>query len=143
MERLPQELLREIMLLQEMGAEEIARRYPSIVGRDAGGRRPEVLRRAVAYRLQELHYGVSLSEADVARLGELAGRREEHVKGAGKTPRLEGTRLVRAWKGVEHEVTLRGDGKVEYAGAVYASLSAVARRITGTRWNGRKFFGVA
>ena len=41
-----------------------------------------------------------------------------------------------------HEVSAVGDGTYEYNGAVYKSLSAVARLITGTRWNGKLFFGV-
>ena len=48
---------------------------------------------------------------------------------------IAGTRLIREWQGVEHSVTVIGDG-FEYQGRPYKSLSAVARAITGTRWNG-------
>jgi len=54
---------------------------------------------------------------------------------------LAGTRLIREWQGVEHCVTVRDDG-YEYQGRPYKSLSAVARAITGTRWNGWLFFGL-
>jgi hypothetical protein len=54
---------------------------------------------------------------------------------------IAGTRLVREWKGVEQTVTVRDDG-FEYQGRPYKSLSAVARQITGTRWNGLVFFGL-
>jgi len=46
------------------------------------------------------------------------------------------------WKGKKYEVVVLGDDKFEMSGEVYSSLSAVARAITGTRWNGKLFFGV-
>ena len=52
-----------------------------------------------------------------------------------------GTQLIREWRGVEHKVTVLADG-FEWEGRRYKSLSAVARAITGTRWNGLIFFGV-
>jgi hypothetical protein len=52
-----------------------------------------------------------------------------------------GTRLVREWNGIEHTVTVLRDG-FEFAGRKYKSLSAIARAITGTRWNGWRFFGI-
>ncbi|WP_249135352.1 DUF2924 domain-containing protein [Bradyrhizobium sp. AUGA SZCCT0222] len=54
---------------------------------------------------------------------------------------ISGTRLIRNWKGVEHQVVVR-DADFEYQGRPYKSLSAVARTITGTRWNGLVFFGL-
>ena len=45
-------------------------------------------------------------------------------------------------EGKKYEVTALGNGKFEYDGTVYQSLSAIAREITGTRWNGKLFFGV-
>ena len=54
---------------------------------------------------------------------------------------IAGTRLIREWKGVEHCVTVLDDG-YEYQGRPFKSLSAVARTITGTRWNGLLFFGL-
>ena len=58
------------------------------------------------------------------------------------TKKLRGTRYQRVWKGQKYEVTVLEDGKFEYAGEVFNSLSAIARNITGTRWNGKLFFGV-
>ena len=54
---------------------------------------------------------------------------------------IAGTRLIREWQGTEHCVTVLVDG-YEYQGRPYRSLSAVARAITGTRWNGWVFFGI-
>ena len=59
-----------------------------------------------------------------------------------KTDRpLTGTRLVREWQGVEHIATVLADG-YDYQGRPYKSLSAIARAITGTRWNGWVFFAL-
>jgi hypothetical protein len=54
---------------------------------------------------------------------------------------IAGTRLIREWQGIEHCVTVLLDG-YEYGGRTYKSLSAVARCISGTRWNGWVFFGL-
>jgi hypothetical protein len=53
-----------------------------------------------------------------------------------------GARLSREWKGEVHEVEVTGDG-FRYRDQVYPSLSRIAREITGVRWNGRRFFGLA
>lgn len=54
----------------------------------------------------------------------------------------EGTKLVREFKGQRHAVIVISSG-YEYNGHNYKSLSAIANEITGARWNGKKFFGVA
>ena len=52
-----------------------------------------------------------------------------------------GTRLVREWRGVTHTVLIHADG-IEWRGQRYRSLSVVARKITGARWSGPRFFGL-
>jgi hypothetical protein len=54
---------------------------------------------------------------------------------------VTGTKLLREWDGVEHTVTVLKDG-FDWQGRKFKSLSAVARGITGTRWNGYRFFGL-
>lgn len=102
------------------------------------------LEHRLAYRIQELAYG-GLKPETLKRLRELgeqldggdpANRRRHH-----QDRPLAGTRLIREWQGVEHCATVRDDG-YEYQGRPYKSLSAVARAITGTRWNGWLFFGL-
>lgn len=71
---------------------------------------------------------------------------EEDRRVKGKLPikgdrPMVGTRLIRAWQGVEHCVTVLDDG-FEYQGRRYKSLSAIALAITGTRWNGPLFWGL-
>jgi hypothetical protein len=103
------------------------------------------LESGLAYRIQELAYG-GLKPATVARLKEL-GRQFDKRDGrsirkrtGGDRP-IAGTRLIREYQGVEHCVTVRRDD-FEYQGRPYQSLSAIARAITGTRWNGLVFFGL-
>ncbi|MDG4575378.1 MAG: DUF2924 domain-containing protein [Defluviicoccus sp.] len=98
----------------------------------------------LAYRIQELQYG-GLKPATAARLEALGeeldgGRIEVRRKRADERP-IAGTKLIREWKGVEHTVTVLDDG-YDYQGCPYKSLSAIARAITCTRWNGWVFFGV-
>ena len=98
----------------------------------------------LAYRIQELAFG-GLKPETVKRLEEMG----EQLDGGNITLRriradlkpIAGTRLIREWKGVEHTVTVLSDG-YEWQGRSYRSLSAVARAITGTRWNGWVFFGL-
>ena len=52
-----------------------------------------------------------------------------------------GTVLVREWQGATHHVTIVNDGFL-WNGSTYRSLSAIARAITGTKWNGPRFFGM-
>jgi len=52
-----------------------------------------------------------------------------------------GTKLIRDYKGKKYEV-IRTEKGYEYSGKFYKSLSAIANLITGTRWNGKRFFGL-
>jgi hypothetical protein len=99
----------------------------------------------LAYRIQELAYG-GLKPETIARLEAIAedldgGDPDRRRRRAGRDRPIAGTRLIREWQGVEHCVTVR-DEDFEYQGRPYKSLSAVARAITGTRWNGLIFFGL-
>jgi len=100
----------------------------------------------LAYRIQELAYG-GLKPETVERLEalgeELFGNngKPRRVRASQERRPIAGTRLIREWKGVDHVVTVRDDD-YEYQGRPYKSLSAVARAITGTRWNGWIFFGL-
>ena len=97
----------------------------------------------LAYRIQELAYG-GLKPETLERLeaiaDELEGKKPKRRQGLQHRP-IAGTRLIREWKGVEHSVTVR-DQHFEYQGRPYKSLSAIARLIAGSRWNGLVFFGL-
>jgi len=102
------------------------------------------LEHRLAYRIQELAFG-GLKHETRKRLRELGeqldgGNPARRRQPANERP-IAGTRLIRGYQGVEHCVTVR-DEDFEYQGRPYKSLSAIARAITGTRWNGLLFFGL-
>jgi hypothetical protein len=102
----------------------------------------ELLVRGVAYRLQEERIGGLLpnEQRKLARLGaEL--ERSGSLSLAASMGTRPGTRLVREWQGELHEVIVL-DGYYLWKGHRYRSLSEIARRITGTRWSGPRFFGL-
>ena len=98
----------------------------------------------LAYRIQEGAYG-GLKPGTKERLRALGEQLDGGSVLARKrrveTRPIAGTRLIREWQGIEHCVTVMHDG-YEHQGRPYKSLSAVARAITGTRWNGWVFFGL-
>ncbi len=96
----------------------------------------------LAYRIQELAFG-GLSVQAERRLDDLVDELDGKKKPKAKdmTAPIVGTKLIREWQGVMQEVTALADG-FEWQGRRYQSLSAVARAITGTRWNGPLFFGL-
>jgi hypothetical protein len=103
---------------------------------------PDLLRRSIAHRIQEKAYG-GLSPSTRRLLDQL-------VKAAMAKPnaRLElprrikpGSELVRTWKGKSYRVIVMADG-FAYDGEKFASLSEIATEITGTKWNGPRFFGL-
>ena len=137
MGKLPLVMIAEINSLQRMDVGALHAKYGELVPGLAKCRKCEILRAEIAYRLQERFYGISVPEATKAKL---VANGDDRTPGNGLP--LAGTRLVREWKGVTHEVIVRDDGVVEYGKGLYRSLSAVARKITGTNWNGRIFFGL-
>src|ERR1700733_16146607 len=136
-------VLAQLAALKTAPVAELKKKWRDLFDREPPPYNRRFLENRLAYRIQELAYG-GLSEESVERLDALADELE------GKTPRrrssletrpIAGTRLIREWKGIEHSVTVRQDD-FEYQGRPYKSLSAIARQIAGTRWNGLVFFGL-
>jgi hypothetical protein len=102
---------------------------------------PDLLRRSLAQKIQENAYG-GLGPGTARLLNQLIA---QHNKSPGKIvlPRRikSGAILVREWKGQIHRVTVATDG-FSYNGKTYENLSQIARLITGSRWNGPRFFGL-
>ncbi len=111
-------------------------------------RRPErpnrsYLESRVAYKIQEAAYG-GLSMATRMRL-EAIGAKHSKIKIRARTQEFQfapGTVLVREWGERDHRVTVTAEGRFEYDGQTFKSLSAVARHISGTHWSGPAFFGL-
>lgn len=95
---------------------------------------PDLMRLALAYRLQERKLG-GLAKSAVRELRGRAGRAK---------PKVElklGTRLVRSWNGKTVDVLVVPGGYLHNE-RTYRSLSHVAREVTGTAWSGPRFFGI-
>ncbi|MDP3176109.1 MAG: DUF2924 domain-containing protein [Phenylobacterium sp.] len=97
---------------------------------------------AFAYRLQVRSQG-EMSGPAKRRMAELGRRfqRDRNYRPSPGPSLKPGSSLVKEWRGKRHEVRVLGDG-FSYLGERYGSLSEVALRITGTKWNGLVFFGL-
>ena len=138
------EVKRQLELLDLMNQAELREKFCDLFGFEPGQTNIVNLRRRLAYRIQELHFG-GLSDNDkeiLIRIADGDPMANLQNKAKGMISKLRGTRYQRVWKGKKYEVIVLGDGTFEYDGTVYRSLSAIAREITGTRWNGKLFFGV-
>jgi hypothetical protein len=94
------------------------------------------LRRFLAFDLQERHLG-GMPKGFVEKL-----RKADKEKPGASSPALKrGGRLIREWNGVTHVVDVV-EGGFLWKGQRYASLSPIARAITGARWSGPRFFGL-
>ena len=130
--------------LKNMALPDLKTEWRTLFGTEPPGYNRRYLESRLAYRIQELAYG-GLKPDTRKRLEALG----EHFADRNITRRrirddvmpIAGTRLLREWQGVEHTVTVLADG-YEWQGRPYRSLSAIARAITGTRWNGPAFFGL-
>jgi hypothetical protein len=137
-------VLARLAALKTTPTPELKEQWRELFGKEPPPFNRKYIESRLGYRLQELTYG-GLKPETVARLEALGeqldgGVVEVRKKRADDRP-IAGTRLIREWQGVEHCVTVLHDG-YEWQGKPYKSLSAAARAITGTRWNGLVFFGL-
>jgi hypothetical protein len=103
----------------------------------------DLLQRSIAHRLQERALG-GLAPAAQRRLAAMARNLAAEITPAAlpRPARLKpGTTLVREWHGCAHTVLVRETG-FEHEGQHYASLTQIARAITGAHWSGPRFFGL-
>ena len=96
----------------------------------------DIMARMIAYRIQEEAFG-GLDRETIKLLDRLARGKPDELSRRLKA----GTVLVREYQGERHTVTVVPDGFV-WQDATYSSLSTIARAITGTAWNGPRFFGL-
>lgn len=137
-------VLRQIAALKQMPTADLRNRWRDLFDTEPPPYNRRFLESRLAYRIQELAYG-GLKPQTVDRLEALGEQLDggnivlRRIRGDDRP--VAGTRLVREWQGIEHTVTVTQDG-YEWQGRPYRSLSAVARAITGTRWNGWTYFGL-
>jgi Protein of unknown function (DUF2924) len=133
----------EIRRLTDLGLAELRDRWKALFGNPAPlSLRRKFLARAVAYQMQVVAYG-GLSNSTRRRLREIAEAVRRGNPDAASVARQirAGTQMIRQWRNETHTVTAIADG-FEWNGQIYKSLSAVAKEITGTNWNGYAFFGI-
>lgn len=136
------EVSRRLEALSDLTPDELRREWRRLYRSQPPRLSRDLLVRAIAYRIQELRYG-GLSKTMRRKLASLVEARDsgaEIAKEGAQRIRV-GARVVREWNGRTHIVAVEEDG-FSYAGQSYRSLSAIARKITGARWSGPRFFSL-
>jgi hypothetical protein len=151
---------REVSLLVRMSAKQLRQKYLEVFGEENNSRNKAWLVKRITWRMQAKAEG-GLSERAIKRAAEIADEADLRIRPPSmKAPVKEapvavldfkhvddrlpppGTVITRKYKGEVLQVRVRSDG-FEYDGQVYASLSAVAKVVTGTHCNGYAFFHLA
>jgi len=103
---------------------------------------PDLLRRSIAHRIQERAYG-GLSREHQRLLDQLVKAARAKPNGRIELPRRikPGSELVRTWNRTTYRVVVMEKG-FAWEGRTFSSLSEIALAITGTKWNGPRFFGL-
>lgn len=137
-------VLARLAALKRMSVKELKAEWEALFATPAPNNSRGYLEIRLAWRIQELSLG-GLSRETRKMLDLLAdeidGKSDRKAIIADPRNPVTGTRLVREWDGVEHTVTVMKDG-FDWQGHKFKSLSAVAKAITGTQWNGYRFFGL-
>jgi Protein of unknown function (DUF2924) len=128
----------EVDRIRSLGIDALRKRWRLVFGATPPkGLTKDIIGRMIAYRIQEEAFG-GLDRETVKLLDRLARGDKPHELNR----RLKaGTVLVREYNGERHTVTVVSDG-FQWREATYSSLSTIARAITGTAWNGPRFFGL-
>jgi hypothetical protein len=137
-------LAARLTALQTLSLDELKQRWAALYGKPAPDLAPDMLVRAIAYKLQEQTTG-GLNPATIRKLRRIAAElRQDHQSDLPPPPaRLAaGVQLLREWNGETQVVEVLATG-FAWRGQTYASLSSVARAITGARWSGPRFFGLS
>jgi hypothetical protein len=159
-----QTVSQQLAALSGMGVAQLRARYLEVFGEPSRSGNKAYLFKKLAWRLQSLAEG-GLSERAKRRAEELA--RDADVRttvprppmaspgaaqrtvvltasssdGRDRLP-IPGTVLTRTYRGAHVAVTVLANDQFEYAGQAYRSLSAIAKAVTGSHWNGYLFFGL-
>jgi len=127
----------EIDRIRSLGLDEIRNRWrKTLASPPPAAFSKDLIVRFLCWHLQEQAFGGL--DPNIAKVLNSLLRGDKHRPDRRLKP---GTVLVREYQGLRHTVTVAPDGYV-WREQAYASLSAVARAITGTSWNGHRFFGV-
>jgi hypothetical protein len=130
----------EIDQIRSLGLDALRVRWRAAFGRTPpAGLTKDIIGRMIAWRIQKEAFG-GLDRETLKLLDNLARGKNGELEG--KLRRLKaGTVLVREYRGERHTVTVVPDGFL-WRENTYGSLSTIAQEITGTKWNGPRFFGL-
>jgi hypothetical protein len=130
----PSEAEAAVAALESMDVARLRERWVEVYGQPSPPMRsPYLLRLLLAWRIQAVVFG----GLDAATRRAVVSKARPRIG-----PTLSsGTRITREWRGRPHDVEVV-EGGFLYSGEKFASLSEVARKITGVRWNGPRFFGL-
>ena len=137
-------VLARLAALKRMSVRELKAEWEALFASPAPNNSRGYLEMRLAWRIQEEALGgLSRETRKVLDLlaDEIDGKSDRKAIIADPRNPVTGTRLVREWDGIEHTVTVMKDG-FDWQGRRFKSLSAAARAITGTQWNGYRFFGL-
>jgi hypothetical protein len=128
----------EVDQVRSLGIDALRTRWRMMFGATPPkGLTKDIIARMIAYRIQEEAFG-GLDRETVKLLDRFArGEKSNELNRRLKA----GTVLVREYQGERHTVTIVPDGFV-WRDTIYSSLSTIAQAITGTAWNGPRFFGL-
>lgn len=130
-------LINTLSELDGMDRDALTTLWPRVMGSPARRNMSQgLMRRFLAYEMQAAQAG-GLSRAEIDQLDRLASGTPRKAS----TRLAPGARYLREWNGVTHVVERRDDGYL-WNGQTHASLSAIARKITGAHWSGPRFFGL-
>lgn len=131
-------LLCQLAALKDMDTEELRTLWLELYNRKAPDCTRQYLQRQLAFRIQEKHYNRSVSSEVEEKIQEVSDKPRKKPNAAGVIP---GTRFERMWQGRHVSAIARANG-IEVDGQLFASLSAAAKYVTGTVWNGKVFWGL-
>ena len=131
----------EISALQWLSLESIKQQYAEYLHGCEHCTSIETIRAIVIYRIQEMYYNIRLP-ANIVRQLDKAVEGDKLLHAPSDDLRSKRKKLTRNWQGKDYEVFVVDDSTIEYEGTKYKSLTAVAKAITGTHWNGPAFFGI-
>ena len=128
----------EVDQIRSLGIDALRKRWRMMFGAvPPKGLTKDILARMIAYRIQEEAFG-GLDRETIKLLDRLARGEKPNELNRRLKP---GTVLVREYNGERHTVTVMPDG-FSWQETTYSSLSVIAQTITGTKWNGPRFFGL-
>jgi hypothetical protein len=155
------DIIKEVALLRKMTVPELRARYAIVFQEPTTSGHREFMVRKIAWRLQMQEEG-GLTDRAKKRAMELANdldirtrapsklapvsatavtKRAKGPKGLDARLPMPGTVITKDYEGKTLRVTVLRDG-FDYDGKIFRSLSAIARAVTGTNWNGFHFFGL-